>query len=235
MPMVLAYEHIIWSTQRWLSANSADFLFWMTFGAFLLLFLASRRRRRWRKRSWPNKQWSAEKGTWRPNPSRASRPQAVNLADPKEQMEYIARVDFELQPLLNKSEYRILVLLELIARELNAGLRVMAQTSMGEILRPKPGSASDFDRDLAYRSVNSKRLDFVVIDRFGQALLAVEYQGHGHYQGRAFMRDAVKREALRKARVEFLEIAAEYDTDDLAEALRQRLRKQLGGCSAASN
>jgi hypothetical protein len=232
--MVLAYEHISWSMQRWLSGNFADLLFWLVAGVFLLLLIALRGgRRKWRKKPWPNKKWPSEKGTWKPNPPQVLQPEVVNLADPKEQMEYIARVDFELQPLLNKSEYRILVLLELIARELNAGLRVMAQTSMGEILRPKPGSASDFDRDLAYRSVNSKRLDFVVIDRFGQALLAVEYQGHGHYHERSFMRDAVKREALRKAKVDLLEIAAEYDTDDLAEALRQRLRKQLGGCSTS--
>ena len=41
--------------------------------------------------------------------------------------------------------------------------------------------------------------------------LAVEYQGHGHYQNKAFMRDAVKREAVRKAGIEFLEIPVQYD------------------------
>jgi hypothetical protein len=38
----------------------------------------------------------------------------------------------------------------------------------------------------------------------------VEYQGHGHYQERSFMRDAIKREAVRKAKVAFLEVPAEY-------------------------
>ena len=32
--------------------------------------------------------------------------------------------------------------------------------------------------DLAYRSFNSKRSDFVIVDRFGIAVLAVEHQGH---------------------------------------------------------
>jgi hypothetical protein len=110
-----------------------------------------------------------------------------DVRDPKAQMEYVARVDFEPQRLLNKSEYRILVILEAVTRELNAGLRVMAQTSMGEIIRPKKGSASDYDCNLAYRSINSKRIDFVVINRSGIPVLAIEYQGAGHYHSRSFI------------------------------------------------
>lgn len=48
--------------------------------------------------------------------------------------------------------------------------------------------------------INSKRLDFLVIDRIGMPAPAAEHQGHGHYQNRAFMRDAVKREAVRETR-----------------------------------
>lgn len=62
-------------------------------------------------------------------------------------------------------------------------------------------SGPEESRNLAFRSINSKRLDFLVIDRIGLPALAVEYQGHGHYQNGAFMRDAVKREAVRKANI----------------------------------
>ena len=139
-------------------------------------------------------------------------------------MEFISRVDFEPRRLLNKSEYGILQILERFTREIGGGYRVMAQTSLGEIIAPSTASGSEEARDLAFRSINSKRLDFLVIDRFGMPALAVEYQGHGHYQNRAFMRDAVKREAVRKARVPFLEIPAEYDATVLENQIRSALR-----------
>ena len=139
-------------------------------------------------------------------------------------MEFISRVDFEPRRLLNKPEYGILQILERLAREIGGGHRVMAQTSLGEIIAPRNTSASEEARDLAFRSINSKRLDFLVIDRSGMPALAVEYQGHGHYQNRAFMRDAVKREAVRKAGVPFLEIPAEYDVTVEENRIRAALR-----------
>ena len=138
-------------------------------------------------------------------------------------MEFISRVDFEPRRLLNKSEYGILKVLEKITGEIGRGHRVMAQTSLGEIIAPQTASGSEEARDLAFRSINSKRLDFLVIDRSGMPALAVEYQGHGHYQNRAFMRDAVKREAVRKARIEFLEVPAQYDATILEDQIRSAL------------
>ena len=78
-------------------------------------------------------------------------------------MEFISRVDFEARRLLNKSEYCILRMLEKFSREIGGGHRVMAQTSLAEIIAPKTASGSDEARDLAFRSINSKRLDFLVI------------------------------------------------------------------------
>jgi hypothetical protein len=144
-----------------------------------------------------------------------------DVTDPKAQMECVARVDFEPQRLLNKSEYRILLMLEAVTRD----QRGMAQTSMGELIRPKKGSASEYDCNLAYRSINSKRIDFVVIDRFGTPVLAVEYQGTGHYHSRSFMQDAVKREALRKAKVPLIEVHSDYGTADITKRLQASLSR----------
>jgi hypothetical protein len=130
-------------------------------------------------------------------------------------MEATARADFEPRRLLNKSEYGVLLVLEAAAREANKGLRVMAQTSMGELVRTKDHSAAQEECDRAYRSINSKRLDFVVIDAYGLPVLAIEYQGTGHYQSGAFMRDAVKREVLRKANIRLLEVPADYNRTEL--------------------
>jgi hypothetical protein len=138
-------------------------------------------------------------------------------------MVYVSRVRFETQPLLNKGEFQVLLILEKVARDLNAGFRVMAQTSLGEILRPKPGIWETGDDDLAYRSINSKRADFVIVDRLGIAALVVEYQGHGHYQGNAALRDAVKREALTSAGVTMLEVPARYNRDGVAGEVKRIL------------
>ncbi len=145
------------------------------------------------------------------------------LGDPTAQMEFISKVDFKPRPLLNRSEYKILRILEEVSQDIPGGHRVMAQTSLGEVLAPQMASGSKAARDLAFRSINSKRLDFLVIDGYGIPVLAVEYQGHGHYNDRTFMHDAVKREAVRKAGIRFLEIPAEYDAKDLENEIRKAL------------
>lgn len=145
------------------------------------------------------------------------------LAEPTAQIEFISKVDFEARPLLNRPEYRILRILEAVAQDIPGGLRVMAQTSLGEVLAPQPASGSQEARDLAFRSINSKRLDFLMIDAYGMPVLAVEYQGHGHFTDTTFMRDAVKREALRKAGIRLLEVPAVFDTEDLEREVRKAL------------
>ena len=156
-------------------------------------------------------------------PTLATFPPKQNLSDPRDQLSAVSRVGFEPVPLLNRSEARLLPLLESIVRSANSGHRVMAQTSLGEVIRPSNDKSSKEDQDAAYASINSKRLDFAVIDRFGILRLAVEYQGHGHYRETSFMRDAVKREALRKAGIPLLEIAADFRREDVIRDVCQRL------------
>ena len=151
------------------------------------------------------------------------------LGEPTAQMEFISKVDFAARPLLNRPEYRILRILEEVSREIPGGLRVMAQTSLGEVLAPQPASASQEARDLASRSIHGKRLDFLVIDGYGMPVLAVEYQGHGHYSEKTFMRDAAKREALRKAGIRLMEIPAEFDAEDLERDIRKALLSNTAG------
>lgn len=144
-------------------------------------------------------------------------PPPPNLSDPKQQMDAIAHVEFEITPLLNREEARLLPLLESCARQTKKGHRVMAQTSMGEIIRPKHGGISEDQQRAAFASINSKRLDFAIFDRFGRLALAIENQGSGHYQAKSFMRDAVKREVLRKAGIRYLEVRADFKHDELTQ------------------
>jgi len=158
---------------------------------------------------------------WKP-----SRP-LPDVADATQQLSFVSRVAFEKQPLLNKSEFQVLLILEGVVRELRAGHRVMAQTCLGEFLRPKR-QQNYAATDLAYRSINSKRSDFIIVDQRGLAVLAVEYHGQGHFQGNAAMRDAVKREALRSAGIALIEVPAQFNRDTIAREVRNVLRPAEG-------
>lgn len=83
--------------------------------------------------------------------------------------------------------------------------RVWPQVSLGEVLRTE--GRSDADRE-AFRWINSKRVDFLVVDGAGWPVAVIEFQGSGHYQGNAGERDAVKRTVLPRAGIRYIEVAA---------------------------
>lgn len=150
-------------------------------------------------------------------------PAQANMADPTDQMRAIAKVQFERTSLLNKEEAKVLPLLESVTQQIDRGHRVMAQTSMGEVLKPRKGSGSSLELKNAFSSINSKRLDFAIFDRFGMMVCAIEYQGSGHYQGNAFMRDTVKREVLRRTNVPLIEVPKQFNPTDIKNSVSRIL------------
>jgi hypothetical protein len=135
--------------------------------------------------------------------------------DTAQQLHAVMAAPFEKQKLLSLTEYRVFrVVEEAVAGR--RGYRVFAQANLGEILK-----SSD---DRAYRSINSKRIDILVVDGGGWPVLAVEYHGGGHYQGVAAARDAVKKEALRKAGVRYLDV---FPTESNAQ-IQSHVLEQLG-------
>lgn len=124
------------------------------------------------------------------------------VPDAADQLRTVMRAEFNLRPLLNKSEARLFLVLEKIVGEISPGWRVMAQVSLGEIL-----SSRDAD---AYRCINSKRVDLLIVDGECRPLHAIEYQGRGHFAGAGTTaaRDAVKKEALRRAGIGYVEVVA---------------------------
>lgn len=95
--------------------------------------------------------------------------------------------EFSARPLLNQSEARVFEELCQIVSRCKPGWRVMAQVSLGEILRSKDAQA--------FWCINSKRVDMLLVDEACRPRHAIEYQGDGHHQGSAAARDAVKKEA----------------------------------------
>jgi hypothetical protein len=143
------------------------------------------------------------------------------------QLDIVMSAPFKAQRLLNKSEARILYIAEDAIVRAGMNWRVMAQVSLGEVL-----SSPNAD---AYAAINSKRVDLLIITASGDAVAAIEYQGGGHYQGNAPARDAVKKEALRRAGIGYVEMTAEHGPNDLkAEILRLAKAEQLKGTAVAT-
>ena len=142
---------------------------------------------------------------------RPSKTGAAPATDPAEQLRLVMDAGFEKRRLLSRSEAQVLYAAERAINTADLKWRVMAQVSLGEVLSSPDARA--------YSAINSKRVDLLIISRSGDPIAAIEYQGHGHYQGTAAARDAVKKEALRKAGVRYIEVTPEGSTEDMAREI----------------
>lgn len=182
------------------------------FGIIAEQLMSNMRRQAWRQRKRPS--WG-KNGNVSTEPWRTSRDQAPpKQPDAADQLRIVMGADFTSQPLLNRSEARVFKELDRAVVVCNPTWQVMAQVSLGEILRSR-------DAD-AYRCINSKRVDLLLMDGDCRPRHAIEYQGGGHHQGAAAARDAVKKEALRRAGIGYHEVIAGHTTP--AE-LRQLIEK----------
>jgi hypothetical protein len=168
-------------------------------------FMASVRRERWRKRNGGRggKDWRKERETvldFAPKQDEV----ADKKVDSADQLRTVMAAHFTVQPLLNKSEARLFKELDRLVIARHPDWQVMAQVSLGEILRTKDKAA--------YGCVNSKRVDLLLVDGDYNARHAIEYQGGGHYLTDAAARDAVKKEALRTAGIGYHEVVAGHTT-----------------------
>jgi len=198
-----------------LAAESQLLIVVFVFGAFLGAAVerlrASVRRRRWRK----NNPWSSERVTAPQTTPPSGEAPTDGRADAADQLRIVMSADFSIQPLLNKGEARVFRELDRYVLEQNANWQVMAQVSLGEILRSRDSRA--------YACINSKRVDLLIVDESCRPRHVVEYQGEGHHQGTAAARDAIKKEALRRAGIPYHEVVAGHTTPMDLRRLVQRL------------
>lgn len=135
-----------------------------------------------------------------------------SVANADDQLYFVTNSTFQKRTIMNKSEYALFCKLERMLSKHHRTYRVFPQVSLGEIIGSKDENA--------FRSINSKRVDFAIINAWGEPCAVVEYQGSGHYQGNAALRDAVKREACNKANVRFFEIPAQYSDVEIEQVER---------------
>lgn len=140
---------------------------------------------------------------------------SVNVAT--DQLNTVLNAMFSQRVLLNRSEAQVFKALVRAVEARNPGWQVMAQVSLGEFIAS--------DDKAAYACINSKRVDFALMDPECRVHHALEYQGSGHHLpgGAAAARDAVKKEALRRAGIGYHEVVAGYTTPAELRALIERL------------
>ncbi len=168
--------------------------------------------------------WQKQRGSWKKWPRKRRSPELkivpLNGAplpfDAAQQLNCVMRAKFSRRRLLNQSEQRLYLAIEKMLAGRQSDWRLMAQVSLGEIL-------SSPDKE-AYFAINSKRVDMLLIDPDGLPLHVIEYQGAGHHQGTAAARDAVKKEALRKAGIGYHEISVGDRPSDLDSLMTKLMR-----------
>jgi len=146
-------------------------------------------------------------------------PQASSAAAPSEQLIRVMAAEFAPKRILSRAEYEVFRIVEREAIAAGGGHRVFAQVSLGEVL-----SSPD---EQAFFAVNAKRADCLVVGHDGMPCFAVEYKGEGHCQSQAAARDAVKKEALRKAGVGYVEIAHTHSLEERENLIRMQLRQYM--------
>ncbi|MGQ3102273.1 MAG: DUF2726 domain-containing protein [Sphingopyxis solisilvae] len=172
------------------------------------------RRERWQKRG-GKRAWGGGKAKVVPvvPPPRPASP----VATAAEQLRAVMEAPFTARPLFNQGERRLLSVLDKALAEESPGWRAMGQVSLGEILA-SPNEAAFF-------AVNSKRIDMLIVDADCRPLHAVEMQGTGHHlSDNTAARDAVKREALRRAGIGYVEVIS----GDTPAEVRAMVRKLVG-------
>ncbi len=127
--------------------------------------------------------------------------------DPAEQLRAVMAPTFEKQRVLSRTEARVMDAADQAIAEAGLKWRVMAQVALGEVIK-----SSD---EAAFFAINAKRVDLLIMSEHCEPLAAIEYQGQGHYQGTAPARDAIKKEALRKAGIAYIEITYDHGPEDV--------------------
>lgn len=148
-------------------------------------------------------------------PIAQAKKQTATAAD---QLRRVMEADFTARPLLSHSEKRLLTVVDKALQEDRPDWRAMGQVALGEIL-----ASDNID---AYWAINSKRVDLLIVDEHCHPVHAIEFQGSGHHLGaETAARDAVKKEALRRAGIGYLEVTSDHTPAQIRTLLQGLLRR----------
>jgi len=95
---------------------------------------------------------------------------------------------------------------------------VYPQLTLGEIIVCTSGNG--------HSAINSKRVDFCIANQSFVPIAVIEYQGLGHFQNNAIIRDTIKQKAVQKAHIHYEPIYAE-EINSIDSVLEVRLKPIL--------
>lgn len=147
-----------------------------------------------------------------------------DAADPAEQLRAVMAGSFTRKHVLSRTEAKVMRAMEAAIAEAGLGWRVLAKVALGEVV-----ASPD---EVAFRAINAKRVDLLIVSERNLPLAAIEYQGEGHWQGSAPARDAVKKEALRRAGVGYIEVTPAHGPEDIR---REVARLAMSACRDGAN
>lgn len=169
-----------------------------------------------RRAYWRGRNANGGKGSIRKEPKAVplkGTPERATL-DASEQLRKVMEAQFKPRALLNRPERRLLGVIDKALAEHSPGWRAMGQVSLGEVLYSA-------DKD-AFWAINAKRVDLLIVDSECKPLHAVEFQGTGHHGSpETAARDAVKKEALRRAGIGYVEVVSGNTPAEVREMVRK--------------
>lgn len=171
-----------------------------------------------RRRGRPSRDAKRSARRW-PFASRSQLTLVKPAVDAADQLRIVERTDFRSQRVLRHQEGQVFLAVEAAIARHRLDWRVFAQVSLGEILRCH-------DRQ-GFHAINAKRVDVLLVDAGFAPLAAIEYQGGGHHLSPAAARDAVKKEALRKAGVAYFEISPDDDPSDVDRLIKRLAARRV--------
>lgn len=134
-----------------------------------------------------------------------------DLSSTANQLRFIAAAELRAVSPVNKEARRVLDSLDEWIAEHQPDWRVSFEVAMGAFVRTAYEPRDRMQR-AAFRSYNSKRVDFLVVDGGGHPRLVVEYHGTGHdLSGDAAERMSVKRTVLNRVGIPLAEIPAKAE------------------------
>lgn len=144
-----------------------------------------------------------------------------DISNPENQLKFLKDASLRSRKPINLEAFKaVFIVAEGVINSVTPKHRILAEVSMGSFLGTT-GDAPQDAQNRAFKSFNSKRVDFLIIDAYGKPKLAIEYHGTGHYlSDDAKPRDAVKRLALERADIPLLEFHAGVTKAEVENKIR---------------
>jgi hypothetical protein len=138
-------------------------------------------------------------------------------------LRFIGECSLKAVPPVNREAVRVLYAIDEWIKDYQPDWRFAFEVAMGGFIKT-PYAPDDPRQKRAFNSYSGKRVDFLLINRRGQPVLVVEYNGSGHdLSGDADARMEVKRLALQKAGIPLLEIPERMGKLDIFAALSEKI------------